>query len=253
MKKGIMGFAVLALILTSISIKASYEHNKVDWTPELEKELLKESSKTLSSNKESYKPEDVALEMYNSLQVNDFQTPDQHVFQIAVKGYLNLKEKGIIKNNKLTILDFSVSSTKQRLWVIDMDNMEIVLQSYVAHGQKTGEEFANVFSNRVNSHMSSLGFYKTAEVYHGINGLSMRLDGLEQGINDNARSRAIVVHGAKYASKKLIDLQGRLGRSYGCPAVPVEVNKQLIDLIKNDSCLFIYHTDSSYHAHSKYV
>lgn len=251
MKKGVLGFIILAFIGSGASIKAAYEHNSdlVEGQFTLDNSL---KSDEVAPIKEPTLEEEV-FDMYESLQKNQYQAPPSDVFQLAVKGYLNLKKQGVIKNNKLTIVDFSVSSSKQRLWVINMDTMEVLLQSYVAHGKKTGEEFATVFSNRLNSHMSSLGFYKTAEVYQGINGLSMRLDGLEKGINDNARSRAIVIHGAAYASKKLIDSQGRLGRSYGCPAVPVEVNKKLIDLIKQDSCLFIYHTDLNYHNTSKLV
>jgi hypothetical protein len=134
-----------------------------------------------------------------------------------------------------------------------MVKQEVILQSLVSHGRNTGDEFATTFSDKVDSHMSSLGFYKTGETYQGINGFSMRLDGLEAGINSNARKRAIVVHGADYASLKLVKAQGRLGRSYGCPAVPVEVNKKLIELIKDESCLFIYHPSKDYISKSYYL
>lgn len=194
-----------------------------------------------------------AYSIYNSLELNGFNAPSAKVFTNALKGYFKLKEKGDVTNQKLTIVDFSVSSSVKRLWVIDMEKFEIVLQSYVAHGKKTGDEYAVSFSNRINSHMSSLGFYKTGETYNGRNGFSLRLDGLERGINDNARVRAIVIHGADYASEELVKTQGRLGRSYGCPAVPVEINQTLIELIKENSCLYIYYPSSDYMKRSLFV
>lgn len=191
--------------------------------------------------------------LYADLQTGTYQAPPEAVFAKAMKGYEKLKEQGAIKNNKLTIVDFSVSSSKERLWVIDMDTNQVLLQSLVAHGRKTGDEYATTFSNRLNSHMSSLGFYTTGETYLGRNGFSMRLDGKEKGINDNARVRAIVIHGADYAHPNLVAKQGRLGRSYGCPAVPEALNRELIELIKDGSCLFIYHTDPSYTVKSSFV
>ncbi|MBB1148652.1 MULTISPECIES: murein L,D-transpeptidase catalytic domain family protein [unclassified Myroides] len=191
--------------------------------------------------------------LFQTLDLNEFNAPSEKVFTMALKGYYKMEEEGILKNNKLTIVDFSVSSTQKRLWVIDMEENAVVLESVVAHGKRTGDEFATAFSNRINSHMSSLGFYKTGETYQGINGFSLRLDGLEKGINDNARTRAIVVHGADYASPSLALKQGRLGRSYGCPAVPNEVNKELIELIKDESCLFIYSSQQDYLKRSKFL
>lgn len=191
--------------------------------------------------------------LFQTLDLNAFNAPSEKVFTMALKGYYKMDEEGLIRNNKLTIVDFSVSSTQKRLWVIDMEQNSIILESVVAHGKRTGDEFATAFSNRINSHMSSLGFYKTGETYQGSNGFSMRLDGLEKGINDNARTRAIVVHGADYASPSLALKQGRLGRSYGCPAVPTEVNKELIELIKDESCLFIYSSQQDYLRKSRYL
>ncbi|WP_255493632.1 murein L,D-transpeptidase catalytic domain family protein [Myroides sp. WP-1] len=191
--------------------------------------------------------------LFQTLDLDNFDAPSEKVFTMALKGYYKMKEEGLIKNDKLTIVDFSVSSTQKRLWVIDMEKNAVLLESVVAHGKRTGDEFATAFSNRINSHMSSLGFYKTGETYQGSNGFSMRLDGLEKGINDNARTRAIVVHGADYASPTLALKQGRLGRSYGCPAVPNEINKELIELIKDESCLFIYSSQQDYLKKSRYL
>lgn len=169
-----------------------------------------------------------------------------HVFTYALNGYLELKSANKLTNSKyLTIIDMSLSSKLERLFIIDMENKEIVHQSIVAHGKKSGLEFATLFSNKINSHQSSLGFYKTAETYFGKHGLSLRLDGLEFS-NNNARKRAIVIHSANYASKAFINNYGRLGRSYGCPSLPKKDYKQIIAKIKAGSALFIYSPEKSY-------
>jgi hypothetical protein len=162
-------------------------------------------------------------------------------FTKALKGFYKLKEKGLIKKDILTLIDFSLSSNVKRLWVIDLASKTILFQSLVAHGRNTGEEFANSFSNAANSLKSSLGFYTTGEVYNGKHGLSLRLDGLEKGINDNARNRGVVMHAADYVSNSFVKNNKRLGRSQGCPAVPVGLSKEIISTIKDKSCLFIYH------------
>jgi len=152
-----------------------------------------------------------------------------------------LKAKGIIKKDILTLIDFSLSANSKRLWVIDLATKTILFQSLVAHGRNTGEEYANNFSNEAQSYKSSIGFYATGEVYIGKHGVSLRLDGLEKGINDNARSRGVVMHAANYVSASFIKNNKRLGRSQGCPAVPMNLSKALIGIIKDKSCLFIYH------------
>lgn len=184
---------------------------------------------------------------YLDLDEKNFEKPQIRSFESAFKGYYKLKKEGKINKDILTIIDFTQSSTEKRMWVIDMINNEIIFQTVVSHGRNSGLEYATDFSNKPESFKSSLGFYKTAETYYGANGYSLRLDGLEQGINDNARSRAIVIHGADYANEKLANKQGYLGRSYGCPALPLENYKEIIDYIKDDSCLFIYHdSDPNY-------
>ena len=179
--------------------------------------------------------------VYNALNSNNFKMPEFKTFTEALKGFYLLKEKGVIKKNILTLIDFSLSSNTKRLWVIDLTTNTILFNSLVAHGRNTGEEFATAFSNLNSSFKSSLGFYATGEVYQGKHGLSLRLDGLEKGLNDNARSRAVVIHGADYVSESFIKSQGRLGRSQGCPALPVGITKEVINIIKDKSCLFIYH------------
>ena len=127
----------------------------------------------------------------------------------------------------------------------------MLFNTYVAHGQNSGKEFANRFSNAPESFQSSLGFYETSETYQGKNGYSMHLTGLEKGINDKADQRAIVMHGAPYVSENYIHSQGYIGRSWGCPAVPEKHNKPIIDRIKNGTCLFIYAGNKTYSRKSK--
>ena len=185
------------------------------------------------------------MSVYNQLDANSFSLPSFESFNLAFDGFNYLKEKGLVQKNILTIVDFSLSSNHKRLWVIDLNNNQVLFQTLVAHGRNTGEEFAQVFSNQAESFKSSVGFYATAEVYNGKHGLSLKLDGLQKGLNDNARDRAVVIHGADYVSESFIKQNKRLGRSQGCPAVPVEMNQKIINVIKDKSCLFIYHPSAT--------
>ncbi len=194
-----------------------------------------------------------ALNLYETLDRNAYTAPSLESFQKGIKGFQKMKANGLLKKDILTIVDFSLSSTAKRLWVIDMQTNKIILQSVVAHGRKSGDEFAKVFSNTNESNMSSLGFYKTGETYSGKHGFSLRLDGLEKGFNDLARQRAIVIHGADYASEAFAKQQGRLGRSLGCPAIPQNIKTQLIELIKEETCLFIYYPNSDYLQRSQFL
>lgn len=172
---------------------------------------------------------------------------DYTVFKRALQGMAELKYSN---SRYLTIIDFTKSSTQKRLFVVDLAAQKLVFQTLVAHGKNSGADFANAFSNQLNSLQSSPGFYRTAETYRGKHGYSLRLDGLEQGINDQARKRAIVIHGADYVSESFIHQQGRLGRSWGCPALPQQQCKAIIDLIKNGCCLYIHTNNEGYLAHS---
>lgn len=183
----------------------------------------------------------MTVSVYENLKNNTINLPKFESFEEAYKGYLSLKDKGLVKKELLTLIDFSLSSNTKRLWVIDLASNSILFHTLVAHGKNTGEEFASRFSNTNSSLQSSLGFYSTGEIYKGKHGLSLKLDGLEKGINSNARTRAIVIHGADYVSKKFIKENKRLGRSLGCPALPNEINRPLINTIKDQSILFIYH------------
>ncbi|MFE3866898.1 murein L,D-transpeptidase catalytic domain family protein [Flavobacterium sp. LS2P90] len=197
---------------------------------------------------------DAKIEMvYNSLHSNEFGLPKLESFTEALKGFYLLKEKGLVQKDILTLIDFSLSSSTKRLWVIDLTTNTILYNSLVAHGRNTGEDFASSFSNAAESYKSSLGFYSTGEIYNGKHGMSLKLDGLEKGINDNARNRGVVMHAAEYVSNSFVKNNHRLGRSQGCPAVPVELSKDIINSIKNKSCFFIYHPSRSFKLASELV
>ncbi|MBF4518592.1 murein L,D-transpeptidase catalytic domain family protein [Flavobacterium sp. ANB] len=191
--------------------------------------------------------------VYSALNPNNFKLPELRTFSEALKGFYLLKEKGLIQKDILTLIDFSLSSNTKRLWVIDLSTNTILFQSLVAHGRNTGEEFATAFSNINSSFKSSLGFYSTGEIYQGKHGASLRLDGLEKGFNDNARERGVVMHGADYVSESFIREHKRLGRSQGCPALPIELTDEIIQTIKDKSCLFIYHPSRSFTMEEKLI
>lgn len=190
---------------------------------------------------------------YHEFNLNNVEMPSLISFQKGMLGYYKLTEKGKIKNDILTIVDFSLPSSKKRMWILDMDTHQVLFYTFVAHGQGTGGEMATEFSNVPNSHQSSLGFYLTAETYMGKHGLSLRMDGLEKKFNSNARDRYIVVHGAKYATSGFVDRVGRLGRSWGCPAVPKKMAKEIIKTIKGKSCFFIYYPSEKYLQNSRFL
>lgn len=166
---------------------------------------------------------------------------DQNLFTKALIGYYNLKKTQLLSTQKsiLTIIDFSKKSSEKRLWIIDLESSRLLFNTLVAHGRGSGMDMATSFSDQPNSHKSSLGFYITSETYMGKHGLSMRLEGLDKGFNSNAKERAVVIHGANYVSQSFVNQTGRLGRSHGCPALPVELTKTIINVIKGQTVLFI--------------
>ncbi len=167
--------------------------------------------------------------------------------KLALDGYEKLKEQGKLNNvHYLTIIDFSKPSTSNRFYVIDMEQGQLLLQTLVAHGKKSGTVFANTFSNKDASSKSSLGFYVTGKTYIGKHGTTLELEGQEKGINDNAKERAIVIHGANYVSESIAKQQGYIGRSLGCPAVPNDQVNTIIEAIQGASCLFVYAPVKSY-------
>ena len=189
--------------------------------------------------------------LYDSLRLGSLGLARQ-AFDYALKGFNVMKSVGEVANeNIISIIDFSKPSSQKRLFVIDLANCKVLFNTYVAHGMQSGKEFANRFSNKPESNKSSLGFYETLSTYNGGNGYSLKLQGVEKGINDNANKRAIVIHGADYADESFIHSQGYLGRSWGCPALPQRLHKAVIDVIKNGTCLFIFSPDNNYLSHSK--
>jgi len=146
-------------------------------------------------------------------------------------------------SDRLAVIDFSRPSTEPRLWVFDVTTPALLYVEHVAHGRHSGDNLTRAFSNIEGSHQSSLGLYRTAETYVGANGYSLRLDGLDPGLNDRARQRAIVMHGAPYVNPEQARRQGRLGRSYGCPAVRSAVARPLIDALKDGQLLFAWHPE----------
>lgn len=185
--------------------------------------------------------------VYSHLDAGSAALPQRTSFFKALQGFYKLKAEGKVTKDILTLVDFSMSSNAKRLWVIDLATNKVLYNSLVAHGRNSGEEFATTFSNKDESNMSSLGFFTTGEVYKGKHGMSLKLDGLQKGLNDHVRSRAVVIHGADYVCETFIKNHHRLGRSQGCPAIPQELVKDIIGTIKEKSCLFIYHpsADSS--------
>lgn len=189
---------------------------------------------------------DKVSQLYDNLDLENAGL-SRDVFDMAMRGYETLLSSGqILKSSVLTVIDFSKPSTEKRLYVLDLENMKLLFKTYVAHGMGSGKLYANRFSNKSGSHMSSLGFYITGETYNGQHGYSLKLNGEEDGINNNAQRRAIVIHSADYASDYYVQKQGYLGRSYGCPALPRDVSKAIIETIKEGSCIFAYAPNEKY-------
>jgi len=178
------------------------------------------------------------------------ETVSYDLFLKTMRGYYKFSS---FKTGIISIIDYSKPSTENRFYVIDLENKTLLFNTLIAHGKNTGNNIAVHFSNEPNSLKSSLGFFKTAETYIGKHGYSLKLDGLEKGINDNARKRSIVIHGASYVNSKFIKKNGRLGRSWGCPALPVSKTKELINTISNGTCLFIYGNSEEYLKSSKFL
>ncbi len=227
-------YLMLAFILGSISTTSFGFTLKNPTKTELK------SSKTVLEDNEK--------RLYEEIGLNGKLNYD--VFKTALNGYNKIDGR---KKELLTIIDYSKPSTEKRFFVIDMDKKELLVYSHVSHGKNSGGNIATSFSNKVSSNKSSLGFFLTENTYMGGNGYSLVLNGLEKGINDKAKDRYIVIHGADYANPKIAKSQGRLGRSLGCPALPKDISKQAIDMIKNGSVLFVYGNDTNYLERSNYV
>ncbi len=232
-----LSFLILSLnfTLTNEEAKANYHQPVV--------------STKAGSDSSAFKTREAAeqqiLKIYSGLSAS--ARPAYDVFRKGVLGYINLRSKNVLKNpDIITIIDYSLASVQERLWVIDLKNSKVLWNTLVAHGKNTGENYARDFSNVSESLKSSLGFFVTGNIYDGKHGISLILKGLEQGYNDKALARSIVMHGANYVSGNFIAKYGRLGRSWGCPSIPEEVKEAMIRTIANGSCLFIYYPDKKY-------
>lgn len=180
-------------------------------------------------------------------------TLDSDVLAIALEAAAAAVARGDADPDTLTVIDFSKPSTSKRMWVLDLRSRALLFEEPVAHGRNSGHNMTTTFSNDAESNKSSLGLFRTAEGYIGKHGYSLRLDGLERGVNDRARARAIVIHGAEYVNLEIAQRQGRLGRSLGCPAVRPEISRELIDAVKGGDLLFAYYPDPEYLATSAYL
>lgn len=188
--------------------------------------------------------------VYDSLRL-DLSGLSRQAYDYALEGWQKLIGQGKILNQSvMAIVDFSQPSTQKRLYILDMNNYRVLFNTLVAHGRNSGKEWASSFSNKASSYKSSPGFYITGDTYNGDNGYSLKLTGVEKGINDNAENRAIVLHGADYVDESWINTQGYIGRSLGCPAVPRKDAADIINTIKSGACLFIYAPDQKYVSHS---
>ncbi len=178
---------------------------------------------------------------------------ERDVFEMALGAASCAVRTGAVRNpTTLTVIDYSKPSSEKRLWVFDLESRELVYEELVAHGQGSGAHMATQFSNEPETHRTSLGLFRTDAPYVGRNGYSLRLDGLDKGLNDRARERAIVMHGAPYVSAAFVKSTGRLGRSWGCPAVSAEVARALIDRVKGGGLVFAYYPDPQLKS-SKYL
>jgi hypothetical protein len=171
----------------------------------------------------------------------NFSVLSADAFREFCIGYCNMLNEGIItRRDRAVLIDYSKPSREERWYILDLVSQSVESSSLVAHGRNTGSNTAKHFANTCNSRKSSLGFFLTAETYVGKHGYSLKLDGLERTLNSNARKRAIVVHGADYVSQEFIKKNGRLGRSWGCPALPKKISKAAIDKVKGGACLYVH-------------
>lgn len=192
-------------------------------------------------------------ELYNELNAAQYDLSFT-AFRYAYIGYQTMKKQHRLNNKELfSIIDFTKDCNSKRFYTIDLEKMKIVYYTYVAHGKKSGERMATSFSDAVESNKSSIGFYITGNTYNGGNGYSLILHGDEKGYNSNLAKRSVVVHAADYANEDYIARNGRMGRSLGCPALPENIYKQVIETIKEKTMIFAYYNDAKYLKTSKYL
>ena len=231
----------LFLILTSFN-NATSKGSKAETSLENRGETVATHAKNASSA--------MSEVLYEKLNLANVGLSEE-VLSSAVKGYEKLMEQGVLKNTQyLTIVDLSQSSRKKRFYLLDLENDKLAMNTFVAHGKNSGVDKAVKFSNTPQSEASSLGFYITKDTYSGKHGLSLKLAGMEDGFNDNAESRAIVVHGASYVTPARVN-SAYMGRSQGCPALPEAVAPKVIKMIKGGSAIFVFHPTEKYLKGSK--
>ncbi|TXF76126.1 murein L,D-transpeptidase catalytic domain family protein [Chryseobacterium sp.] len=247
MKRFLLALSATFVLSTSFYKSPETHPNKITNIPENKSPVSRTSDLKSSGNS--------VAEIYNSIDFSSGNILNAEVFEKAFVGFSNLKKAAKLDEsaNLLTVVDFSLSSTQKRLWVIDLNTKKVLYNSLVAHGKNTGDEFAKNFSNTESSLQSSMGFYITESTYTGENGYSLKLIGMDPGFNDNAYKRAVVMHGADYVSEDFIKSQHRIGRSWGCPAVPRELAQPIINTIKGKNCLFIYFPDQDYLTSSQWL
>jgi len=237
----------------SLSVASFFSFNflPVPLAPAPAEHMLAPTAISTDKNRLSFADSSRLNSLYNSLQLDSLGlNPD--AFHRAVNGFLNLVVSGQVMNTGvLSIIDFSKPSNEKRLYVVDMLNGTLLFNTWVAHGRNSGKVLPTKFSNRRNSYMSSLGFYVTGDPFVGHHGYSLKLEGIEKGWNDNAFGRSIIMHPAKYVSEEYIRQRGFCGRSEGCPAIPQELDRAIIDSIRGGSCLFIFSPDIRYLYRSK--
>ncbi|MGZ3860276.1 MAG: murein L,D-transpeptidase catalytic domain family protein [Flavisolibacter sp.] len=239
MRKVYLPLSIVCLLATFLLlpvVKAGSNDNSVAATP---------VARVEHSNLAATSAAAAASSLYDSLQLGALGL-NREALVYAYEGQQKLEQEGMVKNpDVLTVCDFSQPSDKKRMYILDIKNFKVLLNTYVAHGRNSGLEYAERFSNRLQSLQSSLGFYITKQTYFGKHGLSLRLAGLEKGINDNAEARDVVVHGAPYIGEQRADA-AYMGRSFGCPAVPQQIASKVINYIKDGTTLFIYHPSQQY-------
>lgn len=178
---------------------------------------------------------------------------DPHIYHLALKAYNRAKARHEVSRPYIALIDYSRPSSEKRFWLIDLQHHTVPYYTYVAHGKNSGDNRTHYFSNRNGSHETSLGVFATSDIYYGHKGMSLRLRGLEQGVNDKARARAVVVHGANYVSESFIHSHGRLGRSWGCPALNMSLAKPIIQRLRRGSMVFSYYPNHNWLSHSRYL
>jgi hypothetical protein len=189
--------------------------------------------------------------MWQGIQVGAI---DRDVFGLALQAATCALRSGDVPHaTTLTVIDYSKPSTQKRLWVFDLIKRELLFEELVAHGAGSGDDLPTTFSNEPETHASSIGLFATEETYVGRNGYSLRLNGLDRGFNDRARARAIVMHGASYVSEAFAKLRGRLGRSWGCPALREGIARAVIDRVKGTGLVFAYYPDPEWLRKSRYL